>query len=121
MAKLTLVSIEREGFVRVACEGDVTSADAPADGKNRFEPLLGVNWPTHRVVLDMGKTNYIDSSAIGWLIASQREFKARGGMLVLHSVAPRIRQMLDILKLGQLVPIVDDEAAARALLTGGNR
>ncbi len=64
-------------------------------------------------MLDFSKVQFIDSSAIGWLIQSAREFKARGGGLVVHSIVPRVRQMFDMLKIGFIVPLVIDEAAAR--------
>ena len=118
--KLTLISIEKEGFVRIASEGDLTSADIHQGhtlGKNLLEPLLGSNWATQRVLLDLGKTQYLDSAAIGWLIGSNKQFKSKGGALVVHSIDPRIRQMLGLLKVGQVVSLAADEAEARTLLS----
>ena len=66
--KLSLLSIDPGGFIRLANEGNITSADFTADGKNPFEALIGANWSTHRVLLDLDKTAFIDSAAIGWLI-----------------------------------------------------
>lgn len=121
--KLSLVAIDKEGFIRVATDGNITSAvfNGDASGKALMEGALGGNWASNRVLLDMSKTNYIDSTAIGWLISSNKQFKTNGGQLVIHSVQPSVRQVLDLLKIGKVVPIVEDEAAAKALVTGAGR
>jgi anti-anti-sigma factor len=111
--KLSLVSIEKNGLVRVAAEGNITTQDFSSSDKNPLEKLLGVTWFTNKVMLDLDRTDYIDSSAIGWLIGSQRAFKDGGGMFVVHSIQPAVRQILELLKIGKVVPLVADEAEAR--------
>src|SRR4051812_21238123 len=117
--KLPLVSIEKNGIVRVAAEGNITTQDFQSpDNKNPLEKLLGVTWFTNKVMMNLDRTDYIDSSAIGWLIGSQRAFKEGGGMLVVHSIQPSVRQILDLLKIGKVVPLVPDEAEARRMVSG---
>jgi len=117
--KLSLVSIEKNGVVRVAAEGNITTQDFQSpDNKNPLEKLLGVTWFTNKVMLNLDRSDYIDSSAIGWLIGSQRAIKEGGGMLVVHSIRPSVRQILDLLKIGKVVPLVADEAEARRLVSG---
>ena len=121
--KLSLLAIDKEGFIRVATEGNITCAAFNGDvtGKALMEGALGSTWAANRVLLDLSKTNYIDSTAIGWLISSNKQFKLNGGRLVIQSVQPAVRQVLDLLKIGKVVPIVEDEAAAKALVTGAGR
>ena len=119
--KLQLLSIEKDGIVRVAAEGNITTADFDASGKNPLEQLLGVTWFTNRVLMNLDRTDYIDSSAIGWLIGTQKAFKDGGGALVVHSLQPAVRQILDVLKIGRLVPLVADETEARAVAIGGSK
>jgi anti-anti-sigma factor len=109
--KLNVVSIERE-LVRVQAEGDISSHDFTADGRNPFEAILGSRWASHQVLLDLRGVPYLDSSAIGWFMNSRREFERGGGLIVLHSIQPRVRQILDLLRVGKAVPLVDNEAAA---------
>lgn len=116
--KISLVSIEKEGFIRVATEGNITGTDFQADGKNPLETILGATWSNNRVLMNMERTQYIDSTAIGWLISCHKEFKANGGSFVVHSVQPQVRQVLDLLKIGKVVPILENEAAARAYVIG---
>ena len=111
--KLQLVSIEKDGIVKVATQGNITSADIDTSGPNPMETILGANWAGFRTLMNMGDTQYIDSSAIGWLIGTSKSIKEAGGTLVVHDVQPAVRQVLDLLKVGRVVPIVDDEPAAK--------
>jgi anti-anti-sigma factor len=119
--KLTLTSIEKDGIVRVTADGNITTADFDSSGKNPLESLLGVTWFTNRVLLNLDRTDYIDSSAIGWLIGTHKAFKEGGGTLVVHSLQPAVKQILTVLKIGRVVPLVADETEARALAIGGSK
>jgi len=112
-----MVSIDKDGIIRVAADGNITSADFPPDGKNPLQSLLGLTWSSTRVLLNLDKTSYIDSSAIGWLIGTCRAFRDAGGRFVIHNVQPPVRQILDVLKVGRVVPTAEDEAGARKLAT----
>jgi anti-anti-sigma factor len=117
--KLKLVEIEN-GFVRVATEGPLTSADmSSSQDQHPLEALLGQHWSNKKVLLDFDKTTYIDSSAIGWLINCQRKFKDGGGMLVLHSIPPTVLQILNVLKIGKLIPLERDLSTARDIALNG--
>lgn len=111
--KLTMVSIDKDGMIRVAADGNITASDFPADGKNPLESLLGMTWSSNRVLLNLSKTSYIDSSAIGWLIGTSRAFRDSGGRFVIHSVQQPVRQIMDVLRVGRVVPTAEDENAAR--------
>src|SRR5688572_31403920 len=49
--KLQLMSIERDGMVKIATQGNITSADIDASGPNPLEQILGKNWFQSRVLL----------------------------------------------------------------------
>ena len=115
--KLSVVSIEKQ-LVRVEAEGEITMRDFRAEGPDPFETLLGASWATHRVVLDFSRVRFIDSSAIGWLMTCRRAFEQQGGMLLVHSMQPRVRQVLDVLRIGKVLPILDDVRTALAIATG---
>jgi anti-anti-sigma factor len=115
---LGLESIDRDGCIRVASRGNITASEISLGVKNPLEALLGGNWAANRVILNLSKTDFLDSTAIAWLIATSKQFRAAGGKLAIHSIVPRARQMLDLLKISKIVPIVVDEAAARELING---
>ena len=119
---LSLVAIEKEGLVKLAASGSITADNFDPSGKNPLERILGQNWSSFRVLLDMKLTTYIDSSAIGWLIGSHTAFNKHGGTMVIHDVPPNIKQMLDLLHVGKVVPIAPNAQAARDMVnsnTGG--
>ena len=115
---LSLVAIEKEGLVKLAASGSITAENFDPTGKNPLERLLGENWSTFRVILDMRSTTYIDSSAIGWLIGSHKAFKSGGGAMVIHDVPVNIRQMLELLHVDKVIPIAPNAQAARGIVTG---
>ena len=116
--KLSLAGIERDGFVKLVGDGTVTTADFGADGKNPIEAVLGPSWNTFRVLLDFATVSYIDSSAIGWLIGSQKSFREKGGAFAVYNVQPSVRQVLDLIKVGCVVPLCDNETSAREVIGG---
>ena len=120
LVNLSLVAIEKEGLVKLAATGSITADNFDPSGKNPLERILGQNWASFRVLLDMKLTTYIDSSAIGWLIGSHTEFKKHGGTMVIHDVPPNIKQMLDLLHVGKVVPIAVNAQAAREIASGGS-
>jgi len=119
LVNISLVAIEKEGVVKLAASGSITAANFDASGKNPLERILGQNWSGFRVMLDMKAATYIDSSAIGWVLASVKAFNAGGGMLVLHDVPLQIRQVFDLLHIGKILPIAQNTASAREMILGG--
>ncbi len=117
--KISLGGIERDGFVKLLIDGSITATDFSADGKNPIEGLLGPSWTTFRVLLDLGSVTYIDSSAIGWLIGTSKAFKDGGGGLAVYKIQPAVRQVLDLLKVGKVVPLCETEQSARESIGGG--
>lgn len=115
--KLSLISIQ-SGVVRVATDGKITADDLRSEGHNPFEVILGGNWASNRVCLDLSHTPYIDSSAIGWLINSHKQFKAHGGQVVLHSIAPGVHKLFELLKIGKVIVLAANEASAISALQG---
>lgn len=111
--KISLNGIEPSGVVKLAAEGQVTATDFDASGKNPIEAVLGPAWTTFRVLLDLGSVSYIDSSAIGWLIGTQKAFRDKGGSFAVYRVQPAVKQVLDLLKVGRVVPLCENEQTAR--------
>ncbi len=66
-------------------------------------------------MVDFSRCAMIDSAAIGALVDSNRQFKSGGGMLVLYSLAPRVKDVIQLLKLEQLFNLAPNEAGARAI------
>lgn len=116
MMKLTQIG-EDGDVLHLACEGRVSQSDFEP-GRDPMEAMLGVRGFGRKVLLNLERTNYIDSSGIGWLVICHRHFTGAKGKLVLHSVPPRVLQVLELIGLPKVVHIAQDEAAARAMAEG---
>lgn len=116
--KLELVSVDRGGFLNIASTKDLDGGMEQVDGENPLRNLLGTGWAAQRVLLDLAKTEHLDSNAIGWLIRSHNTFRTHQGQLVVHSVSPRVRQVFKMLNVTSVLRMADDQASGRALLTG---
>jgi anti-sigma B factor antagonist len=117
--KITPVAPPQDGIYYLAAEGDFTAQDMPINSRHPFEEFVGPSWGAQKILLDFEQVTYIDSSAIGWLISCHRDFKHAGGLLVLHSVPQMVKQVLDILKVGKIIPLAADEREGRAVLASG--
>jgi len=105
------------GVVRILSRGTILAGDFSSDGTNPLSKLIGAHWTTCRVCINFADTDHIDSSAIGWLISSVRQMRAGGGLLAVHSLQPEVRKVLEMLRIGKIVPMLDDESAALSLLS----
>src|SRR5262249_32188221 len=117
--KLTMISRD-ERIVRLACEGHLTAPSL--DGES--DPLEGALRPEdfrRTVLIDLGRSRYINSSGISWLIESQRRFRTAGGRLVLHSLTAPVSTVARLTHLESVLPLAADEGAARDLVpSAGN-
>jgi anti-anti-sigma factor len=111
--KLTVISRDEQA-IHVGCEGTVTLIPA-ARQRALFEDLLGPGCFAHVVLLDVGRTDYIDSSGFSWLILSHKYFRQEGGLLVIHSLPPALRRIADMMHLSSVLHLAADESAARIL------
>jgi anti-anti-sigma factor len=113
--KLSLVP-SGDDFFKVACSGELTMLDVK--GADPLEAVLGADAFGRTVLLDLERTTFLDTAAVGWLIGLHKKFQQAGGRLILHSVPPLIDQMFRLLKLPAVLHVAGDEAAARALAGG---
>jgi anti-anti-sigma factor len=110
--KLSLVP-SGDGLFKVACSGELTMLDVK--DADPLEALLGADGFGRMVLMDLERTTFLDTAAVGWLIGLHKKFRQAGGRLILHSVPPLIDQMFRLLKLPAVLRVAGDEAAARAL------
>jgi anti-anti-sigma factor len=99
------------GLKMVEVFGDLCQKRLAAEG-DPLEDLLGPDCYGQKVLLDLHGLDSIDSSGVGWLLGCQRKFRAAGGVLVLHSLAPFARDVMKILNMHLVFRMADDEAGA---------
>lgn len=117
---IMLEAPSQDGIFHLAAKGDFTGGETPGAAGQLLSGLVGQEWSSRKILLDFGLVTYIDSSAIGWLIATQRQCRQGGGRLVLHSVVPAVQQVFDILRVGKVIPLVAERGAGVAMLAGAS-
>lgn len=65
-----------------------------------------------KVLADLSRVTYLDSSGMGWVAVANRRFRDAGGVVVLHSASRITRRLLELAHLDQVLILADDEAAA---------
>ncbi|MBZ5516693.1 MAG: STAS domain-containing protein [Acidobacteriia bacterium] len=71
---------------------------------------------SRKLILDFADVPYIDSTGLGFLAGSQKAAQAAGANVVLASLNPHVRKVLDSVQLTQFFVIAESEAAALAKL-----
>ena len=102
--------------VTVRCEGDINQIYFQIG--NPLEKILGCLTFTRKVILNLEKVNFLDSSGLSWLVACHKRFQQQGGRMILCAIPPRIVQVLQFCRMDRLFGVADDEADARGQLGG---
>jgi len=68
----------------------------------------------HRLLLNLRELTYVDSSAIGILVGTYASLRQQGGDLKLLSPTERVRKVLTVFRLQNIIPSFEDEAQAVA-------
>ena len=109
--ELDIETSTRGAVVVVAIAGDVDIHTAPQVG-DRLAGLRADGCAT--VVVDLAGVNFLDSSALGVLIAAHQELVEVGGGLRLAAPRPHVRKVFGITRLAEVIPLFDDVDAACA-------
>jgi anti-anti-sigma factor len=114
---LTVIS-DDNSVVHVQCAGKISQEDFP-DGTEPLEALLGSHGGFGRkVLLNLERATFIDSSGISWLLICHKHCLQQGGCLVVHSVPPLIDQVIQLVKLPRVMHFAADAASARTSALG---
>jgi anti-sigma B factor antagonist len=66
----------------------------------------------HKIVLNLGDVDYIDSSGIGELVSAYTAVKNRGGDLKLLNLTKKVRDLIQLTKLYTVFDVYTDESSA---------
>ncbi len=103
-----------DGISNLSLSGKIsqTAVDVQSDQLNR---LLGSANLNQKILVSLQKTEYIDSSGIGWLLATDKKIRDAGGRLILHSVPLDIQHVFGLMKLNSVLKIARDKQQANSL------
>ena len=111
--KLTQVADDGT-LLHLRCEGTITQEGLIAHNDLLAE-VIGPAYATRRVLLDLERCEFIDSSGVGWLVVYHKRFAVAGGKLILHSVPPRVLHVLQILRMHLIFNIAPNIVTARGV------
>jgi anti-sigma B factor antagonist len=114
------IGIELTGDVAVATVF-VEELDASNTGefKERMSPLLAAH---QKVVIDLGRVRFIDSSGLGAMLSCLRQLSAKGGDLKLCALTKPVKAAFELVRLHRVLDIhPDPPSAVRAFQLGQER
>jgi anti-anti-sigma factor len=66
------------------------------------------------VIVDLSRVSFIASLGVRMFIATARSVSAKGGRMVLFAPTAEVAEIIDVMGLGEIVPVAADEEAALA-------
>lgn len=116
--KLTLDNQE-DGSCYLTLAGRISQT--AVDGQNpQLSHQLGLAHLNQKILVSLQQTDYIDSSGIGWLLATDKQIRDSGGQLILHSLPLDIQHVFGLMKLNTVLKIAKDREHATSIALGNN-
>jgi anti-sigma B factor antagonist len=98
-----------ESTISLDLEGEVDVYTAP---ELRQAIMAQTEAGINRVLVNLEKVEYLDSTGLGILIGGVKRLKEAGGALLLVGPTPRIRRLFEITQLNTIFRICDTETEA---------
>ena len=89
-------SFEKDGVFIFQVNGEINISTSP-DLKKQFEKQ-----PAKKIVVDLEKVAYIDSSGLATLVEILKKTKSQGGSLGLAGMSDKVKSLFEITKLDKL-------------------
>jgi anti-anti-sigma factor len=111
---MRLIALADEpGLAHVECSGAIVLPDFQPEREPLAE-LLGAGAYERKIILNLSRADCLDTSGVSWLVYCHESCRKAGGILVLHAIPPRVRHILQLLRMDQWLHIVTDFADAQA-------
>jgi anti-anti-sigma factor len=105
-----------EGYERFELLGDITASAWAQQSHDPFVSLYGEDVYAKRVIIDMSKTQHVDSTGIVWILTCKKRFQKQGGKVVLHSLTPSTQRLFNMMRLHLVLSLAPSEDLAKSLL-----
>ena len=115
MAQFTAEKIE--DITILTLPGDAMDAANSQEIKRDIAPNFT---PGAKVVLDLSRLRFVDSTGVGTILSSLRRLKEEGGALALCGVQRPVRLLFDLVRLDKMVSICGTREEAIAHLQGAH-
>jgi anti-anti-sigma factor len=98
---VTIAALRERGDTILAVRGDVDLATASF----LWESVEQVLSDSERLIVDLRDVDFLDSTGLSVFVRAHRRLREAGGALVLRSPSPRVRRVLDLTGLAQVLTI----------------
>ena len=103
-----------QGIQTIELEGDLDFHSSP-DLRKELTKMIDQN--VTKVMVDLAKVNYIDSSGLATFVELFQKMKKSGGKLVLFNLAQSVRSVFEIAKLDTIFKLASTEQEALSLVS----
>ncbi len=101
-----------DGVAVVALEGRIVLGEESTALREKVKSLLATG--QKKIVLNMDKVSYIDSSGLGALVAAHTSAKSQGASLKISNLGSKFQEILLVTKLVTVFEVFPTEAEAIA-------
>jgi anti-anti-sigma factor len=98
---VTIAALRERGDTILVVRGDVDLATASL----LWESVEQVLSDSERLIVDLRDVGFLDSSGLSVFVRAHRRLREAGGALVLRSPNPRVRRVLELTGLAQVLTI----------------
>jgi anti-anti-sigma factor len=92
----------------------VTGSDAELASAQNYLREAGIA----NAVLDLTAVPYVDSTGLAFVVELHKSLASRGGQLFLASANARVREVLEMTRIGEIIPLFNCVEEAEAALRG---
>jgi anti-sigma B factor antagonist len=106
MATMTITPTTYDAWGLLTVDGELDLSTSP----ELRDALMTLGSDHPRIAIDLRAVTFMDSTALGVIVATMKRARERGGQLALVGPTGSPRKVLSITALDQIVPIVEDPA-----------
>jgi anti-sigma B factor antagonist len=110
--KLKITSSDVDGASVLVLEGRIVLGEESQSLREKLKDLIAEGKKT--IILNMSQVEYIDSTGLGTLVASQVSAKTQGASLKLSNLGKKFSELLQLTRLLTVFEVSDTKAAAAA-------
>ena len=110
MAELNIKERQAGDVTVLDLEGKITIGEGSVALRNAIRRLIDEG--KKKILLNLARVSYVDSSGIGELVSSFTTINREGGQLKLLNLTQKIQDLLAITKLLTIFDTYDDESSA---------
>lgn len=108
--KMEATTRQVEGVTIVDVVGRITLGEGNVVIREIVRDLLEKG--NRKIILNLGRVDYVDSSGVGELVRTYTTIRNQGGQLNLVNLSKRVQELLQMTRLHMVLPIATDEASA---------